>query len=380
LLCEKGSIVEAEAKGRVAFIGHPADMDLYRAYIRFLKPDKTYDDRLLIKLFEWAPSYKVTEWHDLTFDNTTFFDAVLIMVPFLPEMRDIRLKKVVDKIDQALTIAAENECSVAALGAFTSIVLQGQEQNYAKKHRIVLTSGNTFTASVIVRSVEEISRRLGVDLSAAAVAVIGASGDIGSGCVSYLHDKVSKMVLTARSAGSLDTLLKDRQLKCAIEVTTDNKAAVNQADIVIFVTSAYVPMFSQDDFRPGSIVCDASAPLNVSLSDPLREDVFIYHGGIVSMPFTIDPGFDLGLASTDTFYGCQVEGILMALDKSLPYSWGRGNITSEKMNRFIGKLDTTPNLSVSFSAGKHVYTDEELKQYRMTFRELIKEKELEKIL
>jgi predicted amino acid dehydrogenase len=357
-------------------------MDLYRAYIRFLKPDKTYDDKLLIKLFEWAPSYKVTEWHDLSFDNKTFFDAVLIMVPFLPEMKDIRLRKVVEKIDQALTIAAENECCVASLGAFTSIVLQGQEKNYAEKHHIVLTSGNTFTASVIVRSIEEISRRLGVDLVASTIGIIGASGDIGSGCVSYFSDKVRKMVLTARSAGSLDALLAGHKdtIQCDVEVTTDNNAAVDQSNIVIFVTSAYVPMFSQDDFKPGTIVCDASAPLNVSLNDPLREDVFIYHGGIVSLPFMLDPGFDTGLASPYTFYGCQVEGILMALDKTLPYSWGRGNITSEKMSRFIGKLDTVPNLSVSFSAGNHVYTDEELKQYRMTFKELTKEKELAKTL
>jgi fatty aldehyde-generating acyl-ACP reductase len=364
--------------GSVAFIGHPADMGLYRAYIRHLKPNKTYSDKLLIKLFEWAPSYKVIEWHGLTFDKKNYFDAHLIMVPFLPDMRDIRLRKVVEKIDQALSIAAKSGCGVAALGAFTSIVLQGQEQDYAQKHEIKLTSGNTFTAAVIVRSIEKTVAEFGVDLSKATLGIVGASGDIGSACVSYFGNKVKKMILTARSTGSLEALQQTRKdsLMCGVEITTDNNKAVQQADIVIFVTSAYVPMYSQDDFRPGTIVCDASAPQNVTVTDPLRKDVFIYHGGIVSLPFTLDPGFDIGLASPDTFYGCQVEGILLALDESLPCSWGRGNITREKMDLFLNKLDGFSNLGISLSAGSHVYTNEDLTQYKKHLLKFNKNKEL----
>jgi hypothetical protein len=135
-------------------------------------------------------------------------------------------------------------------------------------------------------------------------------------------------------------------------------------------------MYSQDDFRPGIIVCDASAPQNVTVSYPLRKDVFIYHGGIVSLPFTLDPGFDIGLASAYTFYGCQVEGILLALDDTLPCSWGRGNITREKMDLFLKKLDGFSNLGISFSAGNLIYTNEDLHQYKKYFLELNKNKEL----
>lgn len=363
---------------KVAFIGHPADMPLFRAYIKHLRPDKTYRDELLIKLFEWTPSYKVIDWHNLTFDKKNYFDAHLIMVPFLPDMRDIRLKKVVEKIDQALSIASQSGCTVAALGAFTSIVLQGREQDFAQKHEMKLTSGNTLTAAVIVRSIEKTTAELGVDLSRATIGIVGASGDIGSGCVSYFGNKVKRMILTARSIGPLETLQESRKdmLTSNIEISTDNNMAVQQSDIVIFVTSAYVPMYSQDDFRPGTIVCDASAPQNVTVTDPLRKDVFVYHGGIVSLPFALDAGFDIGLASPDTFYGCQVEGILLALDDSLPCSWGRGNITREKMDLFLKKLDSVPNLGISLSAGRHVYSETDLNQYKMSFRELNKSKEV----
>ena len=111
--------------GKFALIGHPPDMDLYRAYIKHLKPDKTYRDELLIKLFEWTPSYKVKDFPDISLDGEIFTDGIMIMVPFLPEMRDIKHKKVVEKIEQALSIASEERCTIAALGAFTSIVLPG---------------------------------------------------------------------------------------------------------------------------------------------------------------------------------------------------------------------------------------------------------------
>ncbi len=373
-----GSLVNDGRKTKVAFVGHPADMELYKAYIRYLKPDKTYSDKLLLKLFEWAPSYKVTDWQDLTFDKKDYFGAHLIMVPFLPDMKDIRLRKVVEKIDQALSISADAGCSVAALGAFTSIVLQGQEQDFAQKHEIKLTSGNTLTAAVIVRSIEKTTAELGVDMSKATLGIVGASGDIGSGCVSYFGNKVKKMILTARSIGPLEALQESRKdiLTCSVEITTDNNRAVQQSGIIIFVTSAYVPMYSQDDFKPGTIVCDASFPQNVTVADPLRKDVFIYHGGIVSLPFALDPGFDIGLASPDTFFGCQIEGILLALDDSLPCSWGRGNITREKLDLFLKKLNGLPNLGISLSTGKHVYTNDELNHYKRFFFELNKTKEL----
>jgi predicted amino acid dehydrogenase len=370
----KGHTVYLQHNGKVAFIGHPAEMNMFRAYIRHLKPDKTYRDELLIKLFEWTPSYKVTEWQNLSFDGVSYFDAMLLMVPFLPEMRDIKLKKIVDKIDSALAIAVENGCSVAALGAFTSIVLQGQEQDFSQKHEIRLTSGNSLTACVIVRSVEEAAAQFGIDIGKATLGIIGASGDIGSACVSYFGNKVNKMVLTARSLGSLAALQETRKndIECEVDIFTDNTYAVQQADIIIFVTSAYVPMYSQTDFRPGTIVCDASAPQNVIMTGTPRKDAFIYHGGIVSLPFNLDTGFDLGLAAPNTFYGCQVEGILQVLDSSLPCSWGRGNITREKMDIFLKKLDSCQNLNVSFSTGKHLYLKEDLNRYKKYFSQLAK--------
>ena len=63
-------------------------MDQYRKYINYLKPGKTFKDKLLLKLFEWAPPYIVKKWNNISFEGKYFADGIFVMVPFLPEMKD----------------------------------------------------------------------------------------------------------------------------------------------------------------------------------------------------------------------------------------------------------------------------------------------------
>jgi fatty aldehyde-generating acyl-ACP reductase len=345
---------------KFALIGHPLDMPLFRAYINFLKPGKAFKDELLLKLFEWTPSYTARSWTGLTFDGAKFMDGILIMVPFLPEMRDISLRSIIEKVEKAIAIAAAEGCAAAALGAFTSIVLQGKEEELAKRYGIALTSGNTTTAALIVRSLEELAAHRSGGLSGRTVAVIGASGDIGAGVTLWLGDKVKKMILSARNRALLDNFVaKNRhEFSCAVEITTDNGDAIKKADVVVFVTSAYQPLFGVGDFNADSIVCDASAPLNVRLDGERRPDMFLYHGGIARLPVAVDPGFDLGLAAPDHLYGCMTEGILMTLNPDLPPSLGRGNITKEKIQVYSKELDRY-HIPPAYSCGKEVLTLQE---------------------
>lgn len=363
---------------KFACIGHPTDVDQFRGFVNTLRTfeslsPKSFDSRLLIKLFEWTPSFKAKDLKQVSFGNGASAEGIVLIAPFLPEMKDIRLKEIGDKIEDAIAIAANEGCSVAALGGFTSIILQGREQDLSKKHGIKLTSGNTLTAAVIVRSIEQIAARFGVDLSKSTMAIVGASGDIGSGCTGYFCDKVGKLILTARGREKLEEVaLKYKDItSCEIELVSDseNKTAISRADIAIFVTSAYKEIVALADFKPRTIVCDASAPLNVKVdSKHLRPDVFIYHGGIVSLPFEIDPGFDVGLASTMTFYACQVEGILLAMHPELPCSWGRGNITREKLNSFLNSFAQTTGIGIVYTSGNKEYSEKEMDEYSNNWR------------
>ncbi|MBN1131110.1 MAG: hypothetical protein JXA71_19125 [Chitinispirillaceae bacterium] len=338
---------------KFALIAHPTDLPLFRSYIDFLKPGKTFRDELILKLFEWTPSYKVCDWENVSLDAATHGHGILLMVPFLPEMRDIRLAAVINKVENAIAIAASEGCRVAALGAFTSIVLQGREEELSRRYGLSLTSGNTTTAALIVRSLEDLAHRFGRPLSGETIAVIGASGDIGAGVTLWLGSRAKKLILTARNTGILEqTILKRRcELPCEMEITADNHAAIRKSGMVVFVTSAYTSLCSDADFNAGTIVCDASAPLNVKTNGVPRSDITLFHGGIAKLPCRLDPGFDLGLAATDHLYGCMTEGILMAFNPRLPPSHGRGGITCQRIGAFIDELDRY-SISPAYSAGK----------------------------
>jgi fatty aldehyde-generating acyl-ACP reductase len=357
--------MHSNAIQKCAFIGHPVDLDIFRSYVRFLKPDKTYRDELLVKLFEWMPSYKAKEFSGLSFNGTKGVDAALYMVPFLPEMRDIKVKRVIEKIDKVLALASSEGCTVAALGGFTSIVLQGQESNFAKKHNIKITSGNSLTAAIIVRSIETITQKFRIELAGSTIAILGASGDIGSACLGYFCTRVKRIYATARSVPTLSDVVERHRayMTCDIILSDDNREAVDNANICVFATSATTYLFSAADFRPGAIVCDASAPLTVKVQGAFRNDVFIYHGGIASIPFPLDVGFDLGLASPFTFYGCQLEGLFIALHPELPCSWGRGNISREKLDLYLKKLEDCSGIDVAFSIENAMYTEALLEEY-----------------
>ncbi len=350
---------------KAALIAHPLDADLFRSFIRFLRPDKTWRDELLIKLFEWAPSFKTGQLDRIDLGCGGLVDGTVFMVPFLPEMRDIKLRQVVKKVEEALDLAAAQGCTVAALGAFTSIVLQGLEADMEKKHGIRITSGNSLTAATIIRSVEETTSRFGLTLDDLTVGIIGASGDIGSACAGWFGSRVKRLILTGRGMQPLEEFAKRNAdlLQCETKLSTNNQDAVNESDVLVFVTSAYTSLFTQNDFRPGQIVCDASAPVNVQIEGQPRNDVFVYHGGILSLPCPLDVGFEVGLASPYHFYACQIEGLLIALDDSLPCSWGRGNITQEKLEAYMTALGRYPALKIAFSCAERAYTEEEMTAY-----------------
>jgi predicted amino acid dehydrogenase len=355
-------LAQTQQKSKVAFIAHPTDISLFRAYIKDLRPDKSYDDRLVMKLFEWSPSYPTKYWDDLFISDQKQVEGLFIMVPFLPEMRDIKLKQVISKIEGALQIAQDNNCTVAALGAFTSIVLQGREAELSVKYNLKLTSGNTLTAALIIEGVSGIASRLGVDLKNSTIAVIGASGDIGSGCLAHFGDKVKKMILTARSTQTLEAVSERLRssVSCEMIVSSDIQKAIKESNIAIFVTSAYTQLCDIEDFLPGTIVCDASAPQNVRTINGLRDDVFLFHGGIAKLPRRLGIDFDIGLASSDHFYGCQTEGILLALDAELPCSWGRGNISCEMINKYLSLIKDNQVIKVAYSSGDKNYTDSDI--------------------
>lgn len=126
---------------------------------------------------------------------------------FLPEMLATRrIKAATRKILNAMAHAQKNGIDITALGGFSSIIFENFNlQQIPQIRNLTLefkrfTTGNTHTAYIICRQVEQSAAQLGINLSTATVAVVGATGDIGSAVCRWLNEKTDVKELRLRSA------------------------------------------------------------------------------------------------------------------------------------------------------------------------------------
>jgi predicted amino acid dehydrogenase len=197
------------------------------------------------------------------------------------------------------------------------------------------TTGNTLTPAFIVKGVERAAAMHKLDLRLANVLIIGATGDIGRGCVGYFQNRVKRLLLCARNKSRLKTLSDQIEDAGAnSEYSTDLSELLPRADLIICVASATeLPVSS---VKPHVIVCDAGYPKN--LLQKAEEQVgMLFHGGMgmVECGYRFQPDY------TDSFYqypapgiihGCILEAMVLAFENRFEdYSSGRGNITVEKV-------------------------------------------------
>ena len=123
---------------------------------------------------------------------------------FVPEMLT-RFKTARRKVLSAMELAQKSGIAITALGGFTSIIFENF--NLLKESQIRsttldwqrFTTGNTHTAWVIAQQVERNAPLLGIDLQRANIAVVGATGDIGSAVCRWLQRRgVGELLLVAR--------------------------------------------------------------------------------------------------------------------------------------------------------------------------------------
>ncbi|PMB18421.1 long-chain acyl-[acyl-carrier-protein] reductase, partial [Fischerella thermalis CCMEE 5319] len=134
---------------------------------------------------------------------------------FLPEMlANRRIKAATRKVLNAMALAQKHDIDITALGGFSSIIFENFNLEQFKQVRNIeleferFTTGNTHTAYIICRQVEQASKQLGIELSDATVAVCGATGDIGSAVCRWLETKtdVKDLLLIARNQERLTNL------------------------------------------------------------------------------------------------------------------------------------------------------------------------------
>ena len=308
---------------RFAFIVHPLEIsDIARKFPMVQR----FPDRVLESLFSRIPPMKVSTIRGIQSDTGVELEGWFVGCPLTArQMVELPQERVLRKVVQAGQKAAELGASIVGLGAFTSVVGDaGVTVNESLD--IAVTTGNSYTVASALEGLEYAASLLEADLRSLPIAILGATGSIGKACARVLAAKGYDLELVARDRERLTALSwelrKDHGVDAA--VSTDTAVSLRRCGAVVAVTSALDTVVSPEDLRSGAIVCDVARPRNVSVEvAEARDDVFVFEGGVISVPGEVEFGFDFGFPKR-TSYACMAETMILALENRYEsFSLGR---------------------------------------------------------
>ncbi len=320
-------------------IGHPTSLE----HAQSVAQDIGYEEFAVEDLDFWcsAPPQTVDEFTVTSLTGQTI-TGKYVESCFLPEMLATRrIKAATRKILNAMAHAQKLDINITALGGFSSIVFENFNLNQIQKIRNIkldfqrFTTGNTHTAYVICRQVEQVSQQLGIDLAKATVAVCGATGDIGSAVCRWLNQKTDarELLLVARDRTRLEAL----QTELGRGKIMGMDEALPQADIIVWVASMPKAVeIKLETLKKPSLLIDGGYPKNLS-SKVKHPDVRVLKGGIVEHSLDISWKI-MQLVNMDVparqLFACFAESMLLEFEKWYTnFSWGRNQITVEKMEQ-----------------------------------------------
>lgn len=300
------------ARRKFAFVIHPRmqvreDMGLRWGPLR-LVPEPLYD--LALRALRLPPiTWSELFWHDAPGEPAGW----LILVPLSGrQMLTLRRERVVAQVEAALDRAAALGAEVVGLGALTAPVTAGG-QRLVHRQDVGVTNGNAYTAAV---TLEAMRRLLAGRTADAEIAIVGATGSVGSCLVKLLTRQrlASRLTLVARDQGRLESLAAATSGAAAwlkVRASTE-MAQVANADLVVLLTSSADALLRSEHLKPGAMVLDDTQPRNTSpLLPRQRPDVRVIDGGLVAAPgLRLTHG--LGLPAGTTF-ACLAETLLLGL-------------------------------------------------------------------
>jgi fatty aldehyde-generating acyl-ACP reductase len=347
-----------------ALIGHLDSFARYRWFFSQLREtDKeALSDAELRSYINAMPPSRVAEIYPVEGALGRSVRGCYIDCYFDPEsLEDLSyMRLALRKVKKACELAARLGVGIVSLGGFTSILGElSKESHPLVIGRTSFTTGNTLTCYATLQGIIEMTGRRGRNIEDARVLVIGATGDIGSGCTRWLNGRVRHLDLIARDLNRLEEFVGSLpSTRTAIKTHQDLTPAASKADIVIAVANTLSNVFDPSIFDPGAVICDVGYPKNFKTQNGSDGPV-IFYGGMVRGPGEgkVDPSFLMEelYPDLDVIQGCLAEAALLAMAGRMePFSYGRGNITPEKIDE-IGSLFRAQGFSVARPHNEHGY-------------------------
>jgi fatty aldehyde-generating acyl-ACP reductase len=241
------------------------------------------------------------------------------------------------RVRGAAAYAIKAGAKIASLGGFSSILIEGNFDQLPERHDTVFTTGNTLTVAFIVQGIRKMCALEGRNLRRSTLLIVGATGDVGSGCARCLAPFVKRVLLSARNEVRLRKLAGELKADgVQVEIARGLQQFSAEADLVICAASLASPSLLLGRIAPGAIVCDAGYPKNLSPGAQMPGAKVFFGGlGQVTGGLRFTPDFH-GILNRhpfpDVVHGCLLEGMALALERRFePYSQGRGFITQERV-------------------------------------------------
>ncbi len=242
------------------------------------------------------------------------------------------------RVRAAAACAINAGAKIVSLGGFSSILIEGNLDQLPARHNTVFTTGNTLTVGFIVKGIRKMCALEERDLRRSTLLIVGATGDVGSGCARCLAPLVKRVLLCARNLERLRRLAAElRDDGVEVEISTSTQRVSTVADLVICAASLASPSLLLSRIAPGAIVCDAGYPKNLSPNAQMP-DAKIFFGGLGQITGGLEfaPDFH-GILNRHPFpnvvHGCLLEGMALALEGRFEsFSIGRGFITPKRVD------------------------------------------------
>ncbi len=95
------------------------------------------------------------------------------------------------RVRAAAACAIKAGAKIVSLGGFSSILIEGDLDQLPERHDTVFTTGNTLTVGFIVQGMRKMCALEGRDIRRSTLLIVGATGDVGSGCARCLAPLVN---------------------------------------------------------------------------------------------------------------------------------------------------------------------------------------------
>jgi fatty aldehyde-generating acyl-ACP reductase len=321
-----------------ALIGHLESWGAAAAVLSALRgPQTPIPQQDLEEILPWLPP-RVVCHISIGSSRGSVARGVYIDSFIPPDRLDVRfLRENLVRVREAAECAICEGAKIVALGGFSSILLEGKLDLLPQHSTTAFTTGNTLTVALIVRGMERAAKLAGHSFKDCNLLIIGASGDVGSGCARIFAPRVKRLLLCARNADRLQKFATELiGLGAEIEVGIDVQQLAAKADLIICAASLAAPTLFLEGTAESAIICDAGYPKNLQSECRLGHGL-VFFGGLGQALGGIQFNPNIGKMLTphpfpSVTHGCLLEGMALALEGRFePFSHGRGLITQSRV-------------------------------------------------